>query len=383
MRRHMTYRRWRQGIPLIKGVFLIVSGFLVLSLGAAGLPKFSLPPVAVSVFASEEGVSGQGFLKRILSDHKINFVHILSEGLPLSHRRQLLEDNPKPRVRPTWSLLTDGPGKLKVVLEPLGLVQSELGWFELAARGSYRPQKSNGLEEITPADTEPSPTPVVSPAAEPLEPVLKPEGPPRVAIYHTHTSEDYIPTAGVSHTYGQEAGIVVVGRELAKVLEEKHGISCLHNTTVHDAPVYREAYLRSNETVAKLLKDNPQLEVILDIHRDAPTKDAAKSRDMTTTTINGQKVARIYIVVGTDRLGLSHPNWGENHAFAKELQRHLETSYPGLSRGIKIDTARFNQHLHPHLILIEIGGDQNTLDEAKKAAVYLADVLAAWFRNQE
>ena len=382
MRWHMIYRRWRQGTPLLKGVFLIVGGFLVVSLGAAGLPKFRLPSVVVPVLASGESVPGQGLIKEILGDYKVNFVHVFSEGLPLSYRRQSQEGNKMAGIRPVFPWLKSGPGKWRVVLEPLGLVQSELGWFELAARGSYRPKKSAGPEEAPPIDIEPSPKPVPPPVKEPIKPVLKAEGPPRVAIYYTHTSEDYTPSAGESHTYGQEAGIVVVGREFAKVLEEKHGIPCLQNTTVHDAPVYCEAYLRSNETVAKLLKDNPQLEVVLDIHRDAPNKNAARSRAMTTATINGQSVARIYIVVGTDRLGLSHPKWEENHSFAVELQRQLETLYPGLSRGIKIDTARFNQHLHPRLILIEIGGDQNTLAEAKQTAAYLADVLAAWFRNQ-
>ncbi|MGB9826744.1 MAG: stage II sporulation protein P, partial [Desulfofundulus sp.] len=120
----------------------------------------------------------------------------------------------------------------------------------------------------------------------------------------------------------------------------------------------------------------PELKMLLDVHRDAPSSNAAESRALTTTEINGQKVARIYLIVGTDRLGLAHPNWQQNHAFALKLQQKLETLYPGLSRGIKIDTARFNQHLHPHALLVEIGGDQNTLAEAELGARYLADAIA-------
>jgi stage II sporulation protein P len=201
-------------------------------------------------------------------------------------------------------------------------------------------------------------------------------GPPLVAVYHTHTSEDYVPSAGASHTYGRKAGIVRVGETLVQALKER-GIPAVHDTTCHDDEKFREAYLRSVQTAERLVKANPELKMLLDVHRDAPSSNAAESRALTTAEINGQKVARIYLIVGTDRLGLAHPNWEQNHAFALKLQQKLETLYPGLSRGIKIDTARFNQHLHPHALLVEIGGDQNTLAEAELGARYLADAIAA------
>ncbi|MGI6129304.1 MAG: stage II sporulation protein P [bacterium] len=382
MRWHMFLRRWRRGAPLVKGVFLIVAGFIVVSIGAAGLPKFSLPPVAVPALAGGGIVSGQGLIKQVLGAYQVDFIRVLDQGLPLACLRQDQMNGKRTAIFVFPWLSGSGPRNLQLSLEPLELVQSELAWFELAARGSRRSKEEKNTNEPLPL-VEHEPLPTTSPVQEPPQPVQQVDGPPRIAIYHTHTSEDYVPTAGASHTYGKEAGIVAVGRELRKTLEERHGICCLHNTTVHDAPVYREAYLRSGETVAKLLQDNSELEVVLDIHRDAPTKDAAKSRAMTTTTIDDQLVARVYIVVGTDRLGLAHPNWKKNHEFALSLQQQLEALYPGLSRGIKIDTARFNQQLHSRLILIEIGGEHNSLDEAKRTVPLLADALAAWFRNQD
>ncbi|HHT71267.1 MAG TPA: stage II sporulation protein P [Firmicutes bacterium] len=382
MRWQVIYRRWRLGLPFIKGVLLVATCFCLVSLAAAGWPRLSLPVAAVPVFTDGgQGFTGQGLFRRVLELYEVDFVQVFSQGLPLSSRYRPAEIGHTAGASDLFPWLSQSSSKLKLSLQPLGLVQNELGWFQLAARGGDRFHEPPRLET---APVNPNGPQVVSPQPlpQPLQPVLKPEGPARVAVYHTHTSEDYVPTAGSTHTYGREAGIVAVGRELVQQLEEKHGIPCIHDITLHDADVFREAYLRSADTVARLLKEQPKLQVILDIHRDAPNKDSVKSRTMTTTEIHGQQVGRIYIIVGTDRLGLAHPSWPENHAFALELQGQLEALYPGLSRGIKIDTARFNQQLHPRLILIEIGGDQNSLEEAMLAADYLADALAAWFQSQ-
>ena len=381
MRWHMIYRRWRQGAPFIKGVLLVTAGFCLVSLAAAGLPRLNFPSAVPALADGGRDFPGQGLFRKILESYEMDFTRVFEQGLPFFCRRQLYEadDTTGSSFLLPW---LKNPRKLGMDLRPLSLVQSELGWFELAVRGGSRNQDQSLPDESYLVSPEPKSAPVENPKREVLQPTIRPEGPAKVAIYHTHTSEDYVPSCGNSHTYGQEAGIVAVGRELASKLEQKHRIRCLHDTSVHDTPVYREAYLRSGNTVEKLIKENPELEIILDVHSDAFTKDVTKSRTMTTTTINDQQVARIYIVVGTDRLGLTHPNWQQNHAFALELQQQLGALYPGLSRGIKIDTARFNQHLHSRLVLIEIGGDQNTLEEAKLGAGYLADVLVAWLRNQ-
>lgn len=380
MRWHIVFRRWRLGASFIKGVLLVAAGFVILSLAAVGLPRLSLPSMSVPVIAGgDRDVPGQGLLSRLIEIYEIDFVRVLEQGLPLYTRHQFRGTK---ATGSAFSWIKSGSNKLWVSLQPLELLQSELGRFKLAARGENRLNKTDEPNEIPPLDGLGESRPPLAEPKEVLQPTIKPDGPPRIAIYHTHTSEDYVPTSGKSHTYDREAGIVAVGRELVQKLEEKHGIRCVHDTSVHDADVFREAYLRSSKTVSKLIKENPQLEVILDIHRDAPTNDNTKSRSITTAEIDSKQVGRIYLIVGTDRLGLPHPKWQENHAFAMELQRQLEALYPGLSRGIKIDTARFNQHLHSRLLLIEIGGEQNTLEEAKLAAGYLADALAAWFRNQ-
>lgn len=367
--RRWSGRTWRS--LWLKSVLFVTIAFCAAALGVSWVPSLRTPQ-AVPAFAPtpEGGGSSPAWLAEVLERYPVDFHAVLDEGLPLSplRTRPLPEGGALARfpwlMQATLALRSLG---LPLGTGPLAFFQSELALFRPLGRGVPR----------APVEAPPAapPSETVQPPAPATKPVHAPSA-PLVAIYHTHASEDYVPSAGVSHTYGSKAGIVTVGETLVRALAER-GVSAVQDTTCHDDQKFREAYLRSAETAERLSKANPQLKMLLDVHRDAPVPDPAESRAMTTTEIGGQKVARIYLIVGTDRLGLAHPNWPQNHAFALKLQQKLEALYPGLSRGIKIDTARFNQHLHPRALLVEIGGDQNTLEEAQLGARYLADAIAA------
>ena len=106
------------------------------------------------------------------------------------------------------------------------------------------------------------------------------------------------------------------------------------------------------------------------MHRDAGVPNP-------TVRINGRDVARIAIVVGTaQNIPLSHPNFQENLALAYKIKSLCDTMYPGLMRPVQVHKeARYNQHLHPASLILEIGSVENTLDEALLAAEVLANVL--------
>lgn len=196
----------------------------------------------------------------------------------------------------------------------------------------------------------------------------------RILIYHTHTSETYrtgsfAPSrADAYHIWNTtETGIVAVGRALARRLESGYGIPTCHAVDVHDWPSHPRAYIESRATVQEMLARNPRVELVLDVHRDAPEGLVA--------TIGGQRVAQVALVVGTN--ARMHPRWQENLAFARELGQRLTVRYPGLFRRvIERPDARLNQDLHPRAVLLEIGSYHNHLDEALLAAELVADVLA-------
>ncbi|NLM37399.1 MAG: stage II sporulation protein P [Firmicutes bacterium] len=228
------------------------------------------------------------------------------------------------------------------------------------------------------ANHRPAPEPIIQrpaplPPTRPAPPVQPPRvEPTRILIYHTHTSESYVPVSSRTHTHNSRGDIVQAGALLTRLLEEKYGIKTLHCDTIHDHYPFRDAYQRSAETVQKLLADHPQVEVVLDLHRDATPGLNHK------VPIKGKTAAKIILVVGSDRLGLPHPNWEKNHQFANALLEVMDLLYPNLAHGVILAEARYNQHLHPQSIIVEFGDDKSTWEEVSYSVELFAEVLATY-----
>ena len=195
-------------------------------------------------------------------------------------------------------------------------------------------------------------------------------GKPLVGLYYTHTAESFVPSSGVTHKPGGQRGdIVEVGGALAKKLNT-YGIGAVQNTNIHDYPSFMKAYGVSELTVKSMLAENPSLQMIFDIHRDAD------KRANYVATVNGVQVARLMIIVTTGQPGLIQPHWQQNHAFAKLIDAKMNERYPGVSRGIRMDDFRYNEHLHPRLLLVEVGCQENTKEEAERGIELFGDIIA-------
>lgn len=194
---------------------------------------------------------------------------------------------------------------------------------------------------------------------------------PQMLIYHTHNIESFVPTSGKAHVYdNQDQTIVRVGTRLAEELTAA-GVDVTHSKADNSSKDYTKAYSESLKNITQILKEKPSIEYVFDIHRDAGPRTA------TTTVIEGQSTARLYIVVGTNT-SLGHPNYQKNVAFAQQLNDKLNELYPGLSRGVRITTrSRYNQHVRDKALLIEVGGDQNSMDEALRAVTFLSKAIVA------
>ena len=77
--------------------------------------------------------------------------------------------------------------------------------------------------------------------------------------------------------------------------------------------------------------------------------------------------AQVMLVLTTGDSGLYHPNWRENVKLGLELQAEMEAEEPGLSRPMLLSPARYNEQLSPGYLLLEVGSDANTLEEALEA----------------
>lgn len=206
---------------------------------------------------------------------------------------------------------------------------------------------------------------------------------PLVAIYHSHTSEmyrtDFFAPAHPDEYHrfnATDTGIVLVGEALAARLRG-YGIGVVHSRRIHDWPVHALAYRRSRETVQQLIERYPTLRIILDVHRDSP--------EGLTAVVAGRPVGRVMIVIGSGEEGRVGPNptWRENLALARGLEAIMNHRYPGLHRRTWVRRdARFNQDLHPGMLLLEIGSYDTHIDEALMAAQLVADAIAEWLWRQ-
>ncbi len=191
-----------------------------------------------------------------------------------------------------------------------------------------------------------------------------------VLILHTHGSESYAPSAKYDYkpeedirTEDTDFNVVRVGDEIERALTEK-GVSVIHDKTLCDQPSYNASYSKSMAIAKKYLNENPDIKIILDVHRDSIEDEDGQA--VKVLARNG--VAKLMFVVGTDKSGLSHPLWRQNLAFALKLQRSISQSEPELFRAVNLRKNRFNQQLSTGSLILEVGTDANTLDEALAAA---------------
>ena len=210
---------------------------------------------------------------------------------------------------------------------------------------------------------------------------LSEEEGPQVLIVHTHGSEAYTMPSGQEYASSGECrttdnnyNVVRVGDELARTLEEA-GISVLHDPTLYDYPEYSGAYGRSLDAVEKAMAEHPSISFVLDVHRDA-ISDGDGSPYKVVSNVAGLNIAQMSIVIGTDGGGLEHPGWRENLKLAAAVQQHLTDSYPTLMRPITVRNSRYNQHVTPGALLVEMGAAGDSLDEALMSARLFGTALA-------
>ena len=194
---------------------------------------------------------------------------------------------------------------------------------------------------------------------------------PLVGLYNTHNTEKYAGEVKkvTTSSEAESAGVVRVAEVLENTLRDKYRIAAARSKQIHDYPDWNLSYTKSKETGKSLLSKNPSIQVLLDIHRDAGIKEKH------SVVINGRQVAKVLIIVGSAQR-LDNPNWEKNKEFADKVEAKMEELYPGLSRGVRVQTGRYNQHLHPHAILLEMGNAKNSLAEAEGSAELMAHVIS-------
>jgi stage II sporulation protein P len=197
---------------------------------------------------------------------------------------------------------------------------------------------------------------------------------PQILIYHTHSQEAFADSVpGDASTT-----IVGAGERLAELLTEEYGFSVLHHKGEYDLDGRAESYNNALPELEKILAENPTIEVVIDLHRDEMKEDKKLVIDL-----QGKPTARFMFFNGMSYIRdkgeisyLENPYIQENLAFSFQAQVAANEYYPGIARKIYLKAYRYNLHLKPKSLLIELGAQTNTVEEIMNACEPLAHIIS-------
>ena len=195
---------------------------------------------------------------------------------------------------------------------------------------------------------------------------------PQILLYHTHSQEAF-----ANSDPGKEEDTIVGAGEILTSLLEEYGFSVYHHKGKYDVESRDYAYSNSLPEIEKILEENPQIQVVIDLHRDAVAEGTKL-----VTQLQGHQVAKVMFFNGLGRTKdkgeisyLKNPYLKENLAFSFQMKVACDEYYPGFARNIYLRAYRYNMHLCPKTLLIELGAQTNTKEEIETALIPLAHVL--------
>lgn len=207
---------------------------------------------------------------------------------------------------------------------------------------------------------------------------------PQILIYHTHSQEGYIDSVP-----GDENTTVIgVGNYLESLLRDVFGYQVIHMKDAFDMAngtlERSKAYNYALPAVEKVLEENPSVQVVIDLHRDGVPDD----RHL-VTEINGKPTAQIMYFNGLSRTvsngsldSLPNPYIEDNLAFAFQMSVQAAKYYPELTRCIYLKGYRYNLHVRPRSMLLEVGAQTNTVEEAMNAMEPFSVILNKVLRGE-
>ena len=200
---------------------------------------------------------------------------------------------------------------------------------------------------------------------------------PKVYIYNTHQLESYDNT-----DYNDITPNVLMASYLLKEELNKVGIPTIvesSNITEYikqNNLKYYQSYDASRYYAEKVVKDNPNLDLVIDLHRDAIEKKAS------TVTIDNKEYAKVLFVVG-----MEHENYESNLKVATAINNIIKEKYPTLTRGIITKSGKnvngiYNQDLNSNSILIECGGYKNSFSEVVNTINLLSQIIKEYLNGR-
>ena len=130
----------------------------------------------------------------------------------------------------------------------------------------------------------------------------------------------------------------------------------------------------SGELINSNIQANGEYTVYIDLHRDAYAQNT-----IPTVEIDGKSVAKVMLVVG----GKSS-NTEKNREFANKVAQELKAIHPSLCEKVLFATqSKYNQEYADRCLLIEVGDNAVTVEEACNASEYVALAIGRVLAREE
>lgn len=209
-----------------------------------------------------------------------------------------------------------------------------------------------------------------SPSKEALDPI--------VYLYNTHQTEGYN-KEGISE-YDLVPTVLFASYFLREKLNDYSIPTMVETTDIGEILRangwnYASSYQASRYLLKDALGKNAHLSYFLDIHRDSA------GYDVTTTEYQGKHYAKVLFVIGKE-----HDNYEQNLNLANRLNEKLKLKVSTISRGVigkegENVNGIYNQDIHPNVLLLEIGGKDNSFVEVTNTMELLAQVLKEYMEE--
>ena len=196
------------------------------------------------------------------------------------------------------------------------------------------------------------------------------ENEPIIYLYNTHQTEKYQKESNSDFT----PSILTATSYLKEKLNDKNLPTMMEYRSVSKILSdnnwkYGYSYKVSRTFIEDSVSKNPSIKYLFDIHRDSGSHNA------TTLCVNNKCYAKLLFLVG-----LENPNYAENQIYAEELHKMVNERIDKLSKGILQKQGKgvngvYNQDFSNRTILIEVGGENNTIEEVYNTLDILTEVI--------
>ena len=201
-----------------------------------------------------------------------------------------------------------------------------------------------------------------------------------VYIYNSHQGEKY------AYDYLEEYNIIPDVKMVAHMIQDnlsKQNIKVI----VEDSDIlgymkekgynHAESYIASRIYLEEAVKKYPTARLFIDLHRDAAI------HSVTTTKIEDKNCAKVLFVVG-----LENENYQKNLELTTKINNMINNKYPSLSRGIMKKQGPgvngvYNQDVSDKVILLEVGGNENNIDELINTTNLISNVIGEYLNEKE